>query len=152
VKPKRRKPFAANNASRKHLEAQGWTVTTVEQRIPHCFITKDAFGFGDLLIAKPSGGIVLVQVTGDASTGNFHKRIAKIKAEPRAGIWLASGGKILVHSWEGKGNNRKLREEWIQDATICEKCNGKGEMRYKNSVGLDVITTCTNCGGTGRIA
>lgn len=108
-KKKRAKPFAASNASRKQLEADGWTVCVVEQRIPHCFITKDAFGFGDLLAIAPSRGIMLVQATGGTSTSNFHQRVAKIKQEPRAGIWLASGGRIQVHSWEGKGQKRTCR-------------------------------------------
>ena len=97
---KRKKPFAATLASEKMLTADGWTCTRVEQRIPHCFITRDAFGFGDILACSPSRGVMLVQVTGGTSTGNFHARVDKIKAEPRAAIWLASGGRIQVHSWE----------------------------------------------------
>lgn len=106
---KRKKPFAANLASVKHLEADGWTVATVEQRIPHTFITRDCFGFADLLAMSPSKGVMLVQVTGGTSTSNFHARVAKTKAEPRHAIWLASGGRIQVHSWEGKGSKRELR-------------------------------------------
>ena len=108
MKPKRKKPFSATSASRKHLEADGWTCTAVEQRIPHTFITRDAFGFGDILCCSPTRGIMLVQTTGGLSTSNFHSRIAKIKAEPRAAIWLASNGRIQVHSWQGKGKHRKL--------------------------------------------
>ena len=106
---KRAKPFAATLASTKALESQGWTVATVEQRIPHTFITRDAYGFADLLACSPSRGVMLVQVTGGASTSNFHARVAKIRAEARAGIWLASGGRIQVHSWEGKGKQRTCR-------------------------------------------
>lgn len=104
---KRSKPFAANLASTKRLEAEGWTVASVEQVIPHTFIKRDFMGFADLIAASPSRGIMAVQATGDASTGNGSKRIAKIKAEPRAAIWLASGGRIQVHSWQGKGKNRE---------------------------------------------
>jgi translation initiation factor IF-1 len=43
---------------------------------------------------------MLVQCTGGTSSGNFNKRVAKIRAEPRHAIWLASGGRIQVHSWE----------------------------------------------------
>jgi hypothetical protein len=99
-KPKRAKPFAANNASVKMLEADGYTVGVVEQRIPHTFITRDFLGFVDLIAISPTRGIVAVQVTGGTSTSNFHARVAKIKAEPRAAIWLASNGRIVVHSWE----------------------------------------------------
>lgn len=103
---KRKKPFAAGLASRKMLEADGWTVTVVEQRIPHCFITRDAFGFGDLLCCSPTRGIMLVQATGGTSTSNFNARIAKTKAEPRHAIWLASGGRIQVHSWEKRSDTK----------------------------------------------
>lgn len=108
---KRKKPFSATLASRKVLEADGWTVAAVEQRIPHTFITRDAYGFADLLCCSPTRGIMLVQVTGGDGAGNFNKRVAKIKAEPRHAIWLASGGRIQVHSHETQAGTkeRKLR-------------------------------------------
>ena len=109
MKKARKKPFSANRASVKSLESDGWTVGVVEQRIPHCFITRDLFGFADLIAVSPSRGIMAVQVTGGASTSNFHARVSKTKAEPRHAIWLASGGRIQVHSWEGKGRDRTLR-------------------------------------------
>lgn len=105
----RKKPFAANNASRKALESDGWTVAPVEQTIPHCFIKRDCYNFADLLACSPTRGIMLVQATGGKSTSNFHARVAKIKAEPKAAIWLASGGRIQVHSWEGVGSKRECR-------------------------------------------
>ncbi len=108
-KPKRAKPFAASLASRKALEADGWTVTVVEQRIPKCFITRDAYGFGDLLCCSPTRGIMLVQATGGCVSSNFNARIRKIKAEPRHAIWLASGGRIQVHSHEkAKGTSKRV--------------------------------------------
>ena len=113
---KRKKPFAASLASRKHLESEGWTVTTVEQRIPHTFITRDAFGFADLLCCSPSKGIMLVQCTGGTSTSNYHARVAKIRAEPRHAIWLASGGRIQVHSHE-KVSDTKERALRILEIT-----------------------------------
>jgi hypothetical protein len=114
MKPKRKKPFNATGRAIKELEAQGWTVERVEQKIPHTFISRDCFGFADLLAISPSRGIVLVQVTAGYSASNFNARVAKIKAEPRAAIWLASGGRIWVWSYEGKGNDRELREIEIQ--------------------------------------
>ena len=96
MKTKRRKPYAANNASKKYLESQGWTVTVVEQTLGGCFIKRDAFGFGDLLAMSPSRGIMLVQATGG---GHLPDRLAKVKAEARHAIWLACGGRIQVHDW-----------------------------------------------------
>ena len=102
---KRKKPFAANLASTKMLEADGWTVGTVEMRIPHCFITRDLFGFADLIAMSPTRGFLAVQATGG---GNGGARIAKIKQEPRAAIWLATGGRIQVHDFV-KVKNQKER-------------------------------------------
>ena len=109
IKVKRAKPFNATGASVKHLEADNWTVGIVEQRIPHTFITRDFLGCFDLIAVSPSRGIMAVQVTGGKGISNFNARISKIKAEPRAAIWLAAGGRILVQSWEGVGKIRNLR-------------------------------------------
>ena len=103
MKPKRAKPFAANNASTKLLEAGGWTCCTVEQTIPHTFIKRDFAGFADLIAFSPTRGIIAIQVTGG---GNGASRIAKIKGEPRAAIWLASGGRIQVHDWRKRAGMR----------------------------------------------
>lgn len=110
---KRAKPFAANNASKKKLEAEGWICETVERRLPHCFITKDAFGFGDILAMSPSKGIMLVQATGGS---NMSTRIEKTKAEPRHAIWLAANGRIQIHCWV-KRAGKKERECRILEIT-----------------------------------
>ena len=129
MKPKRKKPFAANLASTKMLEAQGWTVGTVEQRIPHTFITRDLFGFADLIAVSPTRGIMAVQVTGG---GNGASRIAKIKLEPRAIIWLASTGRISVHDWR-KRAAQKERECVVFNLTL-------DTLRARNE-GAEIIST-----------
>ncbi len=98
--PIRRKPFTASLASRKLLEAQGWIVWGVEQVIPKTFIKRDCYGFGDLLAMSPARGIMLVQATGGPDNSNFCSRVEKVKASAEAGLWMASGGRIQVHSWE----------------------------------------------------
>ena len=101
MKPKRKKPFNAGAASLKQLESEGWHCWNVESQIPHTFIKRDCFRFADYLAMSPTRhGIMLVQVTGGKDIGNFNKRVAKVKAEPLAALWLASGGRIQVHSWE----------------------------------------------------
>ena len=110
---KRKKPFAANLASRKALEADGWTVCTVEQTIPHCFIKRDAYGFADLLACSPSRGIMLVQAT---AGGNGPARLRKIKANANAGIWLGSNGRIQIHDWR-KRAGVKARECVVLELT-----------------------------------
>ena len=106
MKTKRKKPFNANRASVEKLESDGWTCQIVEYRIPHCFITKDCFGFGDILAISPSRGTMLIQATGG---GNGSTRIKKIKAEPKAGIWMGCGNRIQVHDWI-KVKGQKERE------------------------------------------
>lgn len=108
-KKKRAKSFPATGESVKYLERDGWTCWKVEQRIPTTWITLDAFGFGDILAMSPSGGIMLVQATAHYGISNFNARVSKIKVEPRHAIWLAAGGRIQVHSWEGTGKERELR-------------------------------------------
>ena len=102
-KKKRAKPFNANKASYDRLTAEGWTCDITEQRIPHCFITKDTYGFADILASAPGRGIMLVQAT---ASGHGQNRVAKIRAEARAGIWLASGGRIQVHDWRKRAGQK----------------------------------------------
>lgn len=113
-KKPRKKPFAATNSSRKLLESQGWTVGVVEQTIPHTFIKRDFLGFADLVCCSPSMGILAVQVTGG---GHLSDRAEKIRQEPRAAIWLASGGRIQVHDWR-KRAGQKERENVRLELTI----------------------------------
>ena len=110
MKTKRKKPFAANNASKKHLESLGWTVAVVEKTLGGTFIKKDCFGFGDLLafnskqfIPAP-GGIMLVQAT----TGrNFSSRLKGVLANPAHEGWLKSGGRIQVHCWTQRAGHKQ---------------------------------------------
>lgn len=72
-------------------------------------VRQDLFGFIDLVAMSPTTGILAVQVTtGD----NMAARRAKILAEPKAALWLASGGKIMLHGWRkvGARGKRKLWE------------------------------------------
>lgn len=109
MKQPRKKPFAANLASIKALTACGWTVGKCEQRIPGCFITRDLFNMFDLIAMSPTRGIAGVQATSGATSSNFHVRVRKIKENPLHAIWLASGGRIIVHHWQGKGKIREVR-------------------------------------------
>ena len=113
MKSKRSKPFAANLASTKMLEAVGWTVATVEQTIPHTFIRRDFLGFADLIACSPSRGIMAIQATGG---GNLASRASKTRLEPRSAIWLASGGRVQIHDWV-KRKGQKQRECRIIELT-----------------------------------
>lgn len=116
--------------SSKWLRDRGWIVARVEQRLhmPKAAfpITKDAFGFGDLLAAHMDRGIALVQVT---STGNLTKRVTKItqdkKVSDYATMWLQSGGHIQVHGWAKRGPRGKRKTYQIKAEEVVLSDSGK---------------------------
>lgn len=103
---KRSKPFAANNASRKALEADGWTVGVVEQTIRggRIVFKRDLFHIADLFCMSPSRGCMFVQATGG---GHMAERVAKIKSNPLHAIALASGIRIQVHDWRKRAGQKE---------------------------------------------
>jgi len=92
------------------LRDSGWLVAVVERWNPHARLRQDLFGFGDLLAVK--GNLVaLIQTT---SGSNVSARIAKIRANPSAAIWLGMGNenrRIVVHGWR-KAGPRGKRKTW----------------------------------------
>ena len=71
--------------SMKQLREDGFIVAKVEQKIhmPSAPfpLTRDCFGFGDLLIARAGFGTALIQVT---ATGDMNRRFRKIKGYRRS--------------------------------------------------------------------
>lgn len=102
------------NRSKKELEKRGLTVAIVEYRIPHSFITKDLYGFGDIL-AFGEGQFVIVQTTSRANMAARRKKIAGIEA---AAKWVQNGGKILLHGWDKPERFWRLKEEQITCDTL----------------------------------
>jgi hypothetical protein len=107
--------------SMKMLKDRSYIVAKVEQRLqmPNAPfpITRDAFGFGDLLVAAPGIGIFLVQVT---STANLNAREKKARGIPELRTWLESGGRFWLHGWSKKGPRGK-RKTWqlsVREITI----------------------------------
>lgn len=111
----------------KLLRDQGWTCHVVEKYIKFgnmAFGRRiDAFGFGDILACHESHvavgfgieksrypQIALVQ-TCSSSGGDFAERRAKILASKEAGIWMRSGGIILLIGWAKRGPRGK-RKLW----------------------------------------
>jgi len=78
-----------------HLRADGWTVGVVEQRIPNTNITRDLFGFIDL-IAIRGPETLAVQVT---SGSNMAARERKITEHANLAAVRAAGWRVLVHGW-----------------------------------------------------
>lgn len=92
------------------LRKEGWTVCSVEKWIAQIKQRKDAFGFGDLLSCRiGTAGATLVQTT---SGSNFSARLEKIKGIAAAGVWLASGNKIVIHAWAKQGPRGKAKH-WL---------------------------------------
>jgi len=115
--------------STKYLRDQGFIVANVEKWIPipgkKFKVTKDAFGFADLLIAKPDFGAALVQVTDSSSIPHRVKKILgiahdltdekqvadAIKAAVNADTWLRAGQRIFVQGWAKRGP-RGEKKRW----------------------------------------
>ena len=124
-----------------HCKKQGWTAAVVERWNQYSKTRHDLFGFADLVvlaapgshviefwdaagrgpIRTPSPGAILaVQVTSGA---NVAARVSKIKAEPRALLWLRCGGRVEVWGYRkvkvkrgGKAVRWELRVVEIREA------------------------------------
>lgn len=106
--------------STKWLRDRGWIVARVEQRLhmpkSPFPITRDAFGFGDLLAAHPLEGIALVQVTSTGNVNAREKKMLETEIAQRVFVWKRAGGKVLLHGWAKRGP-RGERKLW----TLTEK-------------------------------
>jgi hypothetical protein len=115
------------------LRQRGYLADVVERRLAGTFVTKDLFGFIDVLAMQPGQwtidpdaavalkegrfipqpGLLAVQTT---TVANQASRIKKILAEPRARAWLDCGCRIMVHGWALKGARGK-RKLWVLTET-----------------------------------
>lgn len=118
-KKKRKKPFAANAAAMKDMREMGFTADKVEQRIPHCFITRDLFGCIDILAMRKGIGVLGVQATAGS---NHSARVLKSIAEPRLRLWLELGNRFEVWSYNlrGAAGTRKKYELRRQEITLAD--------------------------------
>lgn len=94
-----------------YIRKQGCLVGITERY--NSFIKQrfDLFGFADLLFVSGEY-VVLVQTT---SRSNLNARIAKVKSNASAAIWLQSPNrKIHCHGWSKKGPRGK-RKTWVLD-------------------------------------
>jgi hypothetical protein len=148
---KRSRGASPSARSTAYLRRQGFIVTKVEQKIhmpkSPFPVTRDAFGFGDLLIAKPGFGAALVQVTDASSITHRINKINGIAHDPdsekqikeaifaniHARKWLESGNRIFVHGWSKKGP-RGARKVWtVIEREICLKGLRKSESKGSES-------------------
>jgi hypothetical protein len=102
--------------STRHLRELGYFVGTVEQRIPHTFITRDLFGWIDLLAVHPEHGILGVQVT---SGPNLAARVKKARtvAGPLTAC-LLSGMKLVVHGWAKRGPRGEAKRWTLKEVPL----------------------------------
>lgn len=115
------------------LRRDGWIADKVEQTlpIPGRTVTRDVYGFADILAAHPQRGILLVQVT---SRSNVNARITKATAETvedgigseepnlvraKLIVWLSAGGLFEVHGW-AKAGPRGAPKRWMYRRVIFE--------------------------------
>src|SRR5947209_2418568 len=82
--------------SLRHLERAGYTAAITERWNPWARVRQDLFGFGDLIAFQAGQPVLIVQTT---STSNQSKRVAKIRANQTAALWVQAGGRIEVHGW-----------------------------------------------------
>jgi len=106
-----------DNVTIKHLEREGFQATMVERRITK-IVTKDAFGFGDILAFMPDRdslyyGCWLIQVT---SHNHHGERRTKALASEHLLGWLHSKGRFAVLSWN-KDNKPRWEEITVEQAT-----------------------------------
>ena len=91
-----------------HLREAGFIVVKVEHR-DRTGITHDFAGFADLIAYKAGRPIIAVQAT---TTAHLNERERKIRAEPRAKEWLATGhGAIRLVGWEKVSWGQRTRYE-----------------------------------------
>src|SRR5436190_14079666 len=97
----------------RHLESLGYECDTVERRVTR-FVTKDLFGFGDIL-AFGHGKVVIVQTTGHT---HFYDRRSKIKNSGRAKRWVnnAPNHLIVLHAWHNSQKPPTLKEQTIDSS------------------------------------
>lgn len=122
-------PLTPSARSTQWLRKNGFIVAKVEQIIhmPNAPfpLKRDAFYFGDLLIAQKGFGAALVQVTSSDHVSHRVNKINGIPQDPKdercvretelahsyARIWLASGNRIFVHGWAKRGP-RGAKKKW----------------------------------------
>jgi hypothetical protein len=102
------------------LRELGYVAEVVERFNSFTKRRLDLIGCVDILAIHPERGFLGVQ----ACTGASHAaRADKMRAEPRAAVWIAAGGSLEVWSWSkrGKAGKRKvweLRTEVIKGEDI----------------------------------
>lgn len=105
-RPRKSKGKSPTARSLEHWRAQGYLCDVVERRVPHCFTTRDAFGFIDILCVKGED-IVGVQTT---SSGNLAARVDKITSHENYPL-VVKAMRVVVEGWRKNAKGRWVRRE-----------------------------------------
>jgi hypothetical protein len=92
--------------SLKHWRGLGYLCDVVERRLPRGFVTKDLYGFIDILAVKDED-IVGVQTT---SSGNLAARVDKITSHENYPIVIRAL-RIVVEGWRKNAAGKWVRRE-----------------------------------------
>jgi hypothetical protein len=98
-----------------HLRKLGFLADVVERRLPGCFVTRDLFGFADVLGVHPGERVVLLVRTTTAS--HFAKHLRHVRAQPVLPLLLDAGVRVEVWGWARRGSRWHVRREAIQLGT-----------------------------------
>lgn len=92
----RKKPANFNAMTEKLLRKSGWEVELTQSYNANVQLSKDLWGFADLLAFLPDGPSLLVQACGSSSRTN---RLTKILRSPIARNWIRQPHRLiwLVH-------------------------------------------------------
>lgn len=108
----RKAPVSHFPRSKKYLEAKGYMCGKVEMPWnQYSKVRQDLFGIFDMIAVEADIGIVGVQITNNKHAAEHR---VKIMASANATMWELAGGRILMLSWEKKGNKWIVKEEWIK--------------------------------------
>jgi hypothetical protein len=99
-----------------HLRKLGFVADVVERRLPGCFVTRDLFGFADVLGVHRGDRIVLLVQTTTAS--NFAKRLRHVREQLAVPMLLDAGVRIEVWGWRKCEGRWFVRREAIQPGTL----------------------------------
>lgn len=92
--------------SLKHMRALGYVCDIVERRVPFQFVTKDLFGFIDILCVKGEEIIGVQTTSGD----NVAARVTKITEHENWPL-VCKAIRVIVHGWRKNSKNRWVLRE-----------------------------------------
>jgi hypothetical protein len=98
------------------LRKLGFLADIVERRLPGCFVTRDLFGFADILAVHPVEHIVLLVQT--TTQSNFAKRLRHVQEQLATPLLLDAGVRIEIWGWRKVGGRWHVRREAVQPGDL----------------------------------